>query len=170
MFTPIYKPLKQKVMIPRYNDLENRTLHMLMSKARVTELYNTHSSTSMEILKKSSNANKLFVDAHSLNLTPYGNERKTEFVIHIPIYGINWRVECKSQKRDSNMIYRVNEEFDCVAKIREDKLCLILEGAFTLPHNLKKLADEIIRRKLENRVWLGSLPQFEQMLVMQMVA
>ena len=163
MFTP--QSLKQKAMIPRYNDLENRTLQMLMSKARITELYNSYSATTIQIQKKYSNANKLFVDACSPILTPYGNESKTEFVIHLPMYKINWRIECKSQIKDSPITKRIDWDLYHAPVMYEDKLCLVLEGAFLFPKNVVELATEIERRGIANKVWFGCLAEFEAMLL-----
>jgi hypothetical protein len=154
----------------RSNVLEDKTIQAICSIVPIDRRFEWFSSKSVELMKSYNNLNKLFIDACSENLTYKGNQRRTEFVLHCPIANINWRIECKQQKTPEGTIARITNELDRVIKLHEDKLCLILEGGFRYPIVMKQIADEILKRGLENRVWFGSLNEFEQLLRLKLAA
>ena len=154
----------------RSNVLENRTIQSIYSIISIDRKFDWFGSDAVEIMKAYNDLNKLFIDACSENLTYNGNQRRTEFVLHCPKNNINWRIECKQQRTPEGTIPRITNELDRVIKLHEDKLCLILEGGFRYPIVLKQIMDEILKRGLENRVWFGSLEEFEQLLRLKLAA
>jgi hypothetical protein len=152
-------------MIKRHNVLENKVKEFILSTLNIEELYCSYDSTTIENLKKYSNKNKLFEDACSPFLTPKGNERKNEFVLNCPLYKINDRIECKSQINDSELIHRIDRDLDSIIHIHEDRLCIILDGAYLLPYNLLMLANKIIEKKIPmNKIWYGSFDEYCEMI------
>ena len=116
------------------------------------------------------NKPKLFQDAESPYLTINNNPRKTEFVIHDPKNKIYWRLECKSQKEYSNMVTRLYDELDYVRELPENKICFIIEGALTLPKVLIKFIIKVKEMKLTNKVWIGTVDEFEELIMKQISA
>jgi len=150
---------------PRINKLEERTKEMLLTTANIVQLYQRENFDIVEVTKKYAKANVLFEDCTSPYKTFNNNPRITEFVLFCPQWNINWRIECKSQQKVSDLITRVFYELDCVTELKENKLILVLEGAFNLPSVKNKLNDKIIEYGLQKRVWFGSLEEFEQKIL-----
>lgn len=156
-------------MATRYNQFENSTNDVLFSLIKFQLEYRKGNTT--DVLEERKNylsshfLNKIFYDAESPYLTDYGNHRRTEFVIHCPKYRINWRIECKRLTKLTDLKHAVLYQVECVADLNEDMLILILDGDLLLPEFALQLAERIKLMKLSpDRIWFGSLAEFEIML------
>lgn len=170
MSTHILLTIKLTTMIERHNELEQRMFDRVQLIVPMKRIYPvTYSSDHIKrILKRNENFSTIFLDAPSPYLTINDNYKKTEGVISVPKNGIFWRIECKSQENYSDLIGRVLLELNFVAKLIEDKYCLILEKAFMLSYALKIIDATIREKNLINKVWRGSLDDFEVMLLNKM--
>jgi hypothetical protein len=157
-------------MITRPNKFEDSTQKVIELRANIELIYQSYSAKAIEMLKQFNNKNKLFTDACSPYRTPYGNQRKNEFVLHLPLYDINWRIECKGQKIYNALAGRIDLELSYVSKIYEDMYCLILDKALYAPSVIYHIAKIIEEKSIRNKVWFGSLEQFDKMLCKQIKA
>jgi hypothetical protein len=168
---PFITNLKNTEMIERKNEFENRTIQLIQSIVPIQACYPEGNSVDvLKIMKSTDRSNKVFLDACSPYHTPLGNNKKTEIVLHCPAYGINWRLECKSLKKYSSMVGATLYELNFIAKIHEDKYCLLLEGALTTPYVTRQICQIIREKNLRDKVWYGSLQEFEQLLRFKMSA
>jgi len=162
--------IKSDTRILRANELENDTQLLIRKFIEVIIYQGYNSELIVETMKQYGDNNKLFYDSGSPYLTQYGNQKKTEFVLYCLIYAINWRIECKSEvKYNQSMICRVYDELDYVSKIHEDKLFLVLGGAFNCKVVYQTLSTKIREKGLENKVWYGDLKMFEKVLLKQIL-
>jgi hypothetical protein len=159
-------------MKTRYNDFEEQVNVIIKSfldnKVQTYEECNTLKM--VELKRKYNDKNKIFYDVESPYLTNNNNPRKTEFVIDAPQYKIYWRVECKSQKEYSNLVCRLYDELDYITDLPEDRICFIVEGALSNPIVLKKFTDKLKTLKLRNKVWIGTVSQFENELIKKRIS
>jgi len=152
----------------RSNTFEEKTRNLLMACILIQlshESCNTLSVT--ECRKKESNKSKLFQDVENGYLTPIGNPKKTEFVVHAPIHKINWRIECKSMETLTNIMGTISWELNFIDKINEEKYCIVLSDKLMCPYFINILVKNIKEKKLQNKVWFGNLKQFETLLKQQ---
>lgn len=154
-------------MIFRSNEFEQNVVDVIKKIFNVKYEYdnnNTPFILNQRVL--SVNGTALFHDANSLYKTPNNNYRTTELVLYSKEHNVHIRIDAKQQKTNSNIIsHTVYSELRNVNLLREDKLFLILGGAYLLPYNLYNLAAEIKFLKHEDRVWWGSIKDFENELI-----
>jgi len=156
-------------MIIRHNDLEQKMINTICANVQLDSHYpNVRTVEIVKIIKKNDKGNKILTDVPSPYLTYTGRNMVTEAVLCCPNYDIDWRVECKGQKKITSLVARVYEELRHVAKISEDKYCLILGGALLSTHVIKRIAEIIAENNLQDKVWYGSICDFEEKLQKQM--
>lgn len=153
-------------MKSRYNLFEQQTLEVINRWIRIELCFEGNNDVNwVEMWKRGTNKAVLFQDADSPYKTISGNPRVTEFVLYVPSNGINWRIECKSQLTNSSMNSRVYYELLKVEELKEDKLILVLGGALTDHRFLLDVNKTIQQLNIGGRVWVGSLKDFEYMLI-----
>lgn len=150
----------------KYNLLENNVKVATKSIIQFKLVYEQFNTLKIYNDRKQANSlNKLFEDVESSYLTLTGlHQRKTEFVIDAPEYNIWWRIECKGQLTVSNIIGAMYYEFDCVKKLKEDKIIFILEGTYQYPYIIKQLTDKIKELKIESKVRIWSYNEYVENL------
>jgi hypothetical protein len=151
------------------NQLENGAHCEVIKRIKIHQKYYDYNTViNIERRKQYNNDNKIFYEAQSPYLTDEGNNRRTEFVLHCPKFGINWRIECKKLTKLTDLKYAVLYQVECVSLLLEDKLILIMEGDLLRPAFAMQLAERIVRMNLPSeRIWYGSLDDFIIMLVGQ---
>jgi hypothetical protein len=155
----------------RANYLEEKIRQLFVSYLHNVQSYESNNSLHiMKQLMELNNGNKIFHDAESPYFTINNHAKKTEFVIHAPMYNIFWRIECKSQVKYSNMVTRLYDELYYVSDLPEDKIFFILDGALLYPKIIKEFTDRIKKFELINKVWVGGINSFEQKLIKQLRA
>lgn len=108
---------------------------------------------------------KLFYDAKSPAKTYNDNERETEFVLHYPVFNIDWRIECKDQKANSDgMVNRIVKDIQDVKYLDENMLILVIDGILLKPSIIKAIYNWCQIFEAEGRVWVGNPKEFENML------
>jgi len=150
----------------RNNKFENKVEGLIKSFFNITPLPN-ESVRSMEVLKQATDRPILFTDAGSPYPTPTGQQKRTEFVLYCPDYGIDWRIECKSRKTIS-LIGEITIELNHVADIPEKRYCLVLSKVLDHEYVLNKIQQEIDLRQLNGRVWYGTKKQLKKLIKQQM--
>ncbi|MBN1117784.1 MAG: hypothetical protein JXA77_11300 [Bacteroidales bacterium] len=147
----------------RHNDFEQQVMSVIESYGNVQLTYDKESVVSTEILKQSNDKNKLFTDAGSPYYTKIGNQKRTEFVYYSPINSVDIRVECKSRKK-SGLLGEILYELNFVLKIPEKKYCMVFSDTLIDKYFLKQLKITIKEKNLTEKVWFGSLKNFERFL------
>lgn len=150
----------------KYNVLENKVKVATKSIIRFKLVYEQFNTLKTYNDRKYANSlNKFFEDVESPYLTLSGlNQRKTEFVIDAPEYNIWWRIECKTQLTVSNIIESMYYQFECVKKLKEDKIIFILEGTYQYPYIAKLLTDRIKELEIEDKVRIWSYDTYVEKL------
>jgi len=113
----------------------------------------------MEIRAKYIIGNALFLDAESPLYTEKGNPKKTEFVLCINGYWI--RIECKSQKTNSVLIESIQFQFSYIPFMPENEYWLVVNGYLATDYCMNLFEKEKQRYQLQNKVWIGTLNDFE---------
>ena len=147
-------------------------------KEKITSFFNNNvqsyesgNSVNMMLMKMTyNNKTKLFHDAESPYLTYKNNPRITEFVLHSPNHKIYWRIECKTQETYSNLVSRLFDELDYISELPENKICFIVEGILCQPQILIKFVNKVKAMNLKNKVWIGSINDFDCLLKKQLSA
>ena len=152
----------------RYNDFEEKTRKVIVDNVQIHHSFECDNTLNIVKNRKLSNdMNKLFQDAESPYLTSKGNNKSTEFVLSCPIHNIDWRIECKSQNNETNMLGIVIDELNFVKWCPENKYCLVLDGVLIKEYSLNRILDTIIEKNLYDKVWVGSLNEFKILLYNQ---
>jgi len=158
-------------MKARYNYLEEQTRQLLKSYLYNVQAFEKGNSIfMMKSLIEMNDKNKIFFDAESPYFTYNNNPKRTEFVVHAPMYNIYWRIECKSQVQNSNMVSRLYDELYYVTELPEDKIFFVLEGALLYPKVLMELTNRIEKHNLSDRVLFGDINIFREELIRKMSA
>lgn len=147
----------------RKNEFEESVNQAIRKVINVQLTFDSESVRAIEVLKQSSNKNKLFYDACSTYLTPTGRQKQTEFVLHCPIYGIDMRIECKS-RQTYGLLGEIKSELDYVNNIPESRYCLVLTENLLTPYFLAELKQNVLEKGLTDKVWIGSKKQLKKML------
>lgn len=107
------------------------------------------------------NKTYLFHNVESSLYTPTGKHRRTELVLFAPMYNIDWRIECKYQKTNSQLDARCIQEVQDCRGITENKFILLLGGALLNKENLDRIQENVIKFDLSDFVWYGGLDDFK---------
>lgn len=154
----------------RYNSFEQSTMEIVHKHGRIEGVYQgSNSVDAIQVIKNNDTSNKLFIDACSPYLTDYGNQKKTEFVLHLPQNGIDWRIECKSRKTPQ-LIGEILYDLNFVAELKERMYCLVLTDNLCYPYIATQIANTIKEKGIEDKVWFGTQKQFEKMLKKKLAA
>lgn len=150
----------------RYNLTEQATLDIIISEVSPKRIYRKHNSLKIvKFSKEINNEFKLFFDAESSLKTFKDNNKRTEFVLHGPKYGIDWRIECKFQITDSNLIDGILQQVVEITKaMAEEKLILIVGGFLATSEVMNKIQKKIDMEGLSNKFWMGTLDNFCEIL------
>jgi len=152
-------------MKARYNSLEQKVNEITNQVIKFKHSYDTCNTLDLvEERKHRDNSNKFFHDVKSPYKTIKGNQRTTEMVVYAPEYNLHLRLECKEQKTVSSLIYGMYFELECVKDLPEDIICYILDGVYTDLNVNKLLTDKVKALGISNRVWIGSLKEYEAMI------
>jgi hypothetical protein len=153
-------------MKTRYNVFEEFIRSLSVKILKFESAYDSVTSSKiLEETKLRNNKRKIFQDAKSPAKTINNNEKTTELVFHCPLININFRVECKSQIKYSNIVTNVYDELDYVKVLNEDKLVLVLDGAYDHPYVRSKLERLIIEKNIIEKVWFGNAIEYEEFLL-----
>jgi hypothetical protein len=149
----------------RHNFFEEQVKQETKRYFKNVQSYESGNTLNMVKLRRSfNNKTKFFHDVDSPYLTYKNNQRNTEIVLDAPEHRLYIRIECKTQVEYSNMITRLYDELDYVNDLPEDMICFVLEGALLCPEVITKFALKIKAMKLQNRVWFGSIDDFNKFL------
>lgn len=107
------------------------------------------------------NKTYLFYNVESSLYTPTGKHRRTELVLFAPKYDIDWRIECKYQRTNTQLEARCLQEIQDCRGITEKKFILLLGGALLNKENLTRIQENIIKFDLVDFVWYGGLDEFK---------
>ena len=137
-----------------------------LSKSIILDLIprNSISVKADKAIKLYDKGNKLFIQSRSPYQTPTGLQKRSDLSLYCPMYGIDWRIECKSRENAYDLLGEITRELNFVADIPEKLYCLVMTDNLLTTYFLNEL-NQIVREKgLEDKVWIGNKKKFKKLI------
>ncbi len=143
---------------------EQKVLSVIRYRGNVQLEYYKLSLVAAKIIKQSNDKDKIIIEAAPPYCTDLGNPKHTEIVFQSPINKLDLRIECKYRVKPS-LIGEIIKELNYVADIPEKLYCLVLDDNIATKSILKLIETTVKEKNLINKVWFGSLSNFDIFLM-----